>query len=453
MTSIPFVTRTGWLLATVLALNLTGSAQAQLLADSQAEFSGVQGQNDWFYGYRNYTTDGGADTGSDNYDPATGFIPFAGGQGMGDWDGSSQFWTGAFWDMETAAAGPWTEIRADATHPNGANSAPNEEHWVVRRWVANELTGNTSLTIRWHTRKSASAGNGVTGGVWINGNRFDWAAVAGTSTTGVTRTNFVTAKKGDRIDLVLTPVGPTGDRGDGSDGSLHWMTIEKSVDTDTDGLPDLWEQRFTSDLTKLTSAGDADSDGLTDSAELTRGSDPTKGDSDGDGLLDGVETNTGKYVSATDTGTHPLNPDTDGDLRKDGDEININPKTDPFDPDSDDDTYLDGLEVSNGHNPNDASDTLISSLIANSVAEFSGVQGQDGWTSGYRNATADGGAQDYDPTANFLPFPGGDGQGDWDGTTQVWTGTQWDLNTAAAAPWSELGPENVHPNGPSPFTG
>ncbi|MBL9126543.1 MAG: hypothetical protein JNL97_02795, partial [Verrucomicrobiales bacterium] len=434
------------LLAIAACLTLAHSARAQVLADSIAEFSGVQGQGDWYYGYRNYTADGGAE----NYDPVTGFIAFAGGDGAGEWDGSSQFWQGAFWDLETAATGPWTEIRSEATHPNGANSTPNEEHWVVRRWVANELTGDTSVTVRWHTRKGNTSGGGVTGGVWVNGVRLASVALAGNNTAGVTRTNFVTAKKGDRFDLVLTPVGASGDRADGSDGSSHWMTIERSVDTDSDGLPDLWEQGFTADLTKLTSAGDADGDGLNDAQELARGANPLKADSDDDGLADSVETNTGVFVGATNTGTDPLKADTDGDGRKDGDEININPKTDPFDFDSDDDTYSDGLEVANGHNPKDAADTLVSSLIANSIEEFSGNQGQDGWTYGYRNATADGGAIDYNATANFIAFAGGDGLGDWDGTAQQWGGSQWDLNTAAAAPWTELGRENVHPNGPSP---
>ncbi len=53
---------------------------------------------------------------------------------------------------------------------------------------------------------------------------------------------------------------------------------------------------------------------------------------DGDGLLDFVETNTGMYVSPTNTGTDPLNPDTDGD------------------------GFSDGVEVSVGTNPNNAGD-------------------------------------------------------------------------------------------------
>jgi hypothetical protein len=44
-------------------------------------------------------------------------------------------------------------------------------------------------------------------------------------------------------------------------------------------------------------------------------------DSDGDRLSDAVETNTGVFVSSTNTGTNPDNPDTDGDGIKDGDEV------------------------------------------------------------------------------------------------------------------------------------
>ena len=51
-----------------------------------------------------------------------------------------------------------------------------------------------------------------------------------------------------------------------------------------------------------------------DPDEIANGTDPGNPDSDDDGLLDGVETNTGTFVSATDTGTNPLESDSDGDF-------------------------------------------------------------------------------------------------------------------------------------------
>jgi hypothetical protein len=55
-------------------------------------------------------------------------------------------------------------------------------------------------------------------------------------------------------------------------------------------------------------------------------------DSDGDGVPDAYETNTGTYVSPTDTGSDPNDPDTDGDGYSDGEEVNWQPTyTDPND--------------------------------------------------------------------------------------------------------------------------
>lgn len=55
-------------------------------------------------------------------------------------------------------------------------------------------------------------------------------------------------------------------------------------------------------------------------------------DDDGDGLLDEVETGTGVYVSASDTGTSSANPDSDGDGFDDG--VEVIAGTDPTDPGS-----------------------------------------------------------------------------------------------------------------------
>jgi len=81
---------------------------------------------------------------------------------------------------------------------------------------------------------------------------------------------------------------------------------------------------------------DADGDGLPDIVETNTGVwvSPTNTgtnaflwDTDGDGLRDGVETRTGVFVSLTNTGTDPLKFDTDNDGV--GDKAEINAGTDP----------------------------------------------------------------------------------------------------------------------------
>jgi hypothetical protein len=282
----------------------------------------------------------------------------------------------------------------------------------------------------------------------------------------VTHTVYVNVSPGDRIDLALSAVGTDGIDIDGCDGSENWFLVDPTIpasplqpdgaifvpagagDTDGDGLPDVWENLyFPNDLTKLSSAGDADKDGLTDAREYERNSDPTKTDTDGDGLNDSVETGTGKFVSKTDTGSNPTKKDSDGDTLTDDVEVNRTPATNPNKADSDTDSWSDPDEIAWQTDPTNAQDTPTSSVIANSEAEFSGTQGKNDWTNGYRIFDPTSGAVDYNPTTDFIPFPGGEGSGDWDGVTQTWTGGGWDLNTAAAGPWTEQGALAVHPNG------
>jgi hypothetical protein len=101
------------------------------------------------------------------------------------------------------------------------------------------------------------------------------------------------------------------------------------------------------------------------SSRIILAASPTS-DEDADGLLDIVETDTGVYVSPTDTGTDPFDSDTDDDGLADGVENNtgvyVSPMqtgTDPFDWDSDDDGFDDHRELIYGTNPNDPDDTPV----------------------------------------------------------------------------------------------
>jgi hypothetical protein len=133
------------------------------------------------------------------------------------------------------------------------------------------------------------------------------------------------------------------------------------VDTDSDGMPDWWEDLNTLNKGSNDAAQDADADGVSNLAEYQKLSDPKNADSDGDGLKDGVESGTGTYVSATDTGTDPQSADTDADGLKDGVETNsgtfvnaTNSGSNPTKADTDGDGFNDGLEVKFGGNPVDA---------------------------------------------------------------------------------------------------
>jgi hypothetical protein len=110
----------------------------------------------------------------------------------------------------------------------------------------------------------------------------------------------------------------------------------------------------------LTAGGDEDGDGILNGDEFDANTDPTNPDTDGDGLDDDVETNTGTWGGAGNTGTDPLVADTDEDGLSDGVETNTgifagagNTGTNPHVEDSDGDGENDGFEVAQGTDPTD----------------------------------------------------------------------------------------------------
>lgn len=441
-----------FLLYALLGLAAVPLARADVIADSITEWSisGTQGEKGWYAGYRNLTADGGAE---DGYNVVADFILFP-----------PSTWNGSGYDLEPGA--PWTELYMENSHPNGTNNG--EEHWAIRRWVAQDLGGLTPVEVTYRVRKTNPNGGGVTAMLFQNGVLRDRVSIEGGDSAGVERVYYLNVLPGDVIDLALTPENADGSRDDGSDGSAFSMTIDDAIpanprqpdgtpfvpaslaDTDGDGLPDIWEERyFPGDLTQLSGAGDKDGDGLTDAQEYARGTDPTLADTDGDGLVDGVETGTGIFVSVNDTGTDPLKADTDEDGIPDAQEVNSTPRTDPNKADTDDDGFSDSEELAFYSDPLNGEDTPLTYVVANSQAEFSGVQGQDDWEYGYRNFRESGATVNYDPEAAFIKFQGGsDVDEPWSDDVegpQHWRGSYWDLHENA--PWTTIGATDVHPNG------
>ena len=126
-------------------------------------------------------------------------------------------------------------------------------------------------------------------------------------------------------------------------GNLTTLSaVTGSEDSDNDGLTDLEEFQVSQGEYPGTPAyteinptqADADNDTLTDGQEIKptgsrAATNPTNADTDLDGLSDLVETNTGAFIDASDTGSNPTLYDSDGDFARDSWEVTHN--TDPND--------------------------------------------------------------------------------------------------------------------------
>jgi len=132
---------------------------------------------------------------------------------------------------------------------------------------------------------------------------------------------------GSELTFTVVPAG-TGTRiGIDRNENGTFDFSEANPDTDGDGLLDSVETD-TGIYVSPTNTGtdpndpDSDNDGVNDGAEVLAGTDPNNPpDTDGDGLIDSAETDTGIYVSPTDTGTDPNDPDSDNDGVNDGAEV------------------------------------------------------------------------------------------------------------------------------------
>ena len=151
------------------------------------------------------------------------------------------------------------------------------------------------------------------------------------------------------------------------------VTVSRRLDDDTDGMPDDYETaNGLNPADPSDAATDADLDDVSNLQEFENETDPQDDDTDDDNLKDGVESNTGTYVDATNSGTDPRNPDTDGDGLLDGAEdpnlsfVDQNQAgTNPHILDSDGDGFDDGLEVlaSNSNPTNPASRPIRGGLL------------------------------------------------------------------------------------------
>jgi hypothetical protein len=173
---------------------------AGVLADSTAGFSGVQGANNWYYGY------------------------FPGGNlgaftQLPKYNGTTQVWE------HITYGPPWTLVSASVMHPNGTNDGAEE--WADREWVS---TYSGPIIVAGHLAKADTnpSSTGVYGRIYLNHQLVYQQFIAGTDGVGVNYSMLLTPNQGDVLDFSLAPNGS-----DGHDATQFSATISTEYDSVT----------------------------------------------------------------------------------------------------------------------------------------------------------------------------------------------------------------------------
>jgi uncharacterized protein (TIGR03437 family) len=163
---------------TAASSSVQGVTYLSSLAASTADFSGIQGTNNWFYGYF----------------PAGNPGAFA---QLSTWNPQSVQWQHATFGP------PWTLLGANSiSQPNGTNSG--QEEWAVRRWVS-PVAG--LVRISGHLAKSDAnpSGTGVFGRIYLNKNLIYEHFLASADGLGVDYALTKQVNAGDTLDFAVAP--------------------------------------------------------------------------------------------------------------------------------------------------------------------------------------------------------------------------------------------------------
>jgi uncharacterized protein (TIGR03437 family) len=157
-----------------------GTGYSSVRADSDADFSGTQGANNWYYGY--------FPSGNVN-----AFTP------LPTFDAADQRW------QHTTFGPPWTTVAAGSGfHPNGADSGTEE--WAVRRWIST-VAGAVQIAGHFAKTDTNPASGGVFGRIYLKHKLIYEHFVAGTDGIGVNYSVIATLNAGDMLDFAVAPHG------------------------------------------------------------------------------------------------------------------------------------------------------------------------------------------------------------------------------------------------------
>jgi hypothetical protein len=184
------------------ATESTALAEGVVLADSVQQFSTVQGQDGWSYGYYdrsadpNGTYDAASDFAqmlyyrSDLYDPPAGT---SGGRWQVSYNNPNE---GGLY---------WCALWANGGHPNATNTN-NVELWPVRRWTSN-YDGQVTLTGNLGHLNWQYLGNGLRGRLFVDGTQLWTAHVNPTNSVGLDFSLQIPVHVGSYVDLAVDPEG------------------------------------------------------------------------------------------------------------------------------------------------------------------------------------------------------------------------------------------------------
>ena len=186
-------------------LGFAGSAAAIPIANSITEYSAVQGQDSWSYGFFNLTAKGGAYTSAD-------FTAFDTVVGSG---------AAAIWRASAAQVGAnnneFLSINANGGHPNGIGPDPQDSNiWAVRRYTS-EVSGLVRIDFDLHKANVGnSRGGGITGHLFVDGMEVFSSLIDNLDAIGIQDTILANVNVGSVIDFAIDPIGPGA--ASGSDG-------------------------------------------------------------------------------------------------------------------------------------------------------------------------------------------------------------------------------------------
>lgn len=199
-----------------LASCLCWPAYGGVIASSQADFSGSQGQGNWTYGFFSQGADPGA-----AFDTAgvTLFDTFTGSS----WRASGTL-------IPDAADRTFLNLNADGGHPTGIGPGSQDEIiWAVRRYTS---AISDVLQIDFDLRKQNIVnpqGGGITGKIFVDGTMVLDQFIANADGTGLQGSLFVNANVGTVIDFAISPTGLSpgadSDHSARADGSVFAATI------------------------------------------------------------------------------------------------------------------------------------------------------------------------------------------------------------------------------------